>query len=303
MIRIILRLVVQGVRDLGQNPAAQFAALAAVTASTFLSGLFLMALITLDLQLGTAGGESAFQVYWHRDADQDQVREQWQSYALLPGFKEAKTYSPREALSELGERLGRRSGAGSGADLDATFPFLAAKSPLPATALITFAPETGDLESWAQETELYLSSQPGVARVVATPLRDELGLAWRQMKGWVMWPSVAFLFLMLGLVVGNTVRLALIARAGEIEILRLAGAFPWYIRLPLVAGAAVTGLGGGLLALLFLRILHWRVENVLNFPPLLMEIRFLTPALALALVLAPMLTAALAARLAVRGED
>lgn len=299
MIRIILRLIIRGVRDLGQNPAAQFAALGAVTATTFLSGLFLMALITLDLQLGSSGGESAFQVYWRRDADQDQVREQWQSYILLPGFKEVKTYSPSEALSELGARLGRSAGAG----LEQSFPFLAEKSPLPATALITFAPDGGDLESWARETELYLSSQPGVERVVTTPLRDELGRAWQQMKGWVMWPSVAFLFLLLGLVVGNTVRLALVARAGEIEILRLAGAFAWYIRLPLVAGAAVTGLGGGLLALLFLRILHWRVENVLNFPPLLMEIRFLTPALALALVLAPMLTAALAARLAVRGED
>lgn len=299
MIRVILRLTLQGVRDLGLNPGAQFAALAAVTATVFLSGLFLMALTTLDLQLGSTGGESAFQVYWHRDSDLEQVREQWQSYSLLPGFKEAKTYSPREALMELGERLGRRSGTG----LEQAFPFLAEKSPLPATALVTFAPVTTDIESWAKETELYLSSQPGVARVVTTPLRDELGRAWRQMRDWVMWPSVAFLFLMLGLVVGNTVRLALIARGGEIEILRLAGAFPWYIRLPLVAGAAVTGLCGGLLALLFLRLLHWRIENALNFPPLLMEIRFPSPALTLALVLAPMLTAALAARLAVRGDD
>lgn len=295
MMRIFFRLVFQGIRDLGLNPWAQLAALSAVTLVAFLSGLFLMALTTLNYQLGSAKGEIAFQVYWHTDTDMAQVQEQWQSYALLPGFQSLTTYSPGEALAELGSRLGR-----SGGSLEKDFPFLAQKNPLPATALVSFAPTNNDPERWTEETSLYLSSQPGVARVVTTPLRDELGQAWRTVSRYVMWPSMVFLLTVLGLVVGNTVRLSLVARAGEIEILRLVGAYAWYIRLPLMAGAATTGLGGGLLALGFLKLLHWQIRDVLNFPPLLMEIRFLPPGLALALVLAPMITAALAARLAVR---
>jgi cell division transport system permease protein len=260
----------------------------------FLSGLFLMTLSTLDHQLGTTRGETAFQIYWHPDTDMDQIREQWQSYPLMPGFQYAKTYSPSQALQELGQRLGRRG------TLEESFPFLAEKSPLPATALISLAPKVDDIDAWTEESREFFSAQPGVARVVATPLRDELGRAWRTVSRYAVWPSVCFLTLVLGLVVTSTVRLSLVARAHEIEILQLAGAYAWYIRLPLIIGGATVGMTGALIALGLLRLLHSQIRDVLNFPPLLMEIQFLTWPMTLALIAVPTLTAALAARLTVR---
>lgn len=295
MIRMLLRLIVRGVRDLGLNPWAQLLTFGAVTLVAFLSGLFLMALTTLNYQLGVARGETAFQVFWHPGTDMSQIREQWEGYALMPDFQYVRTFTPEQALRELGEKLGRAHG-----DLEKGFPFLAEKSPLPATALIFFTPDPQDIDAWIAETTSILKSQPGVARVVTTPLRDELGRAWRQVSRYVMWPSVAFLTLVLGLVVGNTVRLSLVGRAHEIEILQLAGAFNWYIRLPLIVSGAIVGLGGGLMAMGLLQLVHYRIRDALNFPPLLMEIRFPPGEMLVALVAVPALMAAAASWLAVR---
>lgn len=297
MARILLRLAWQGVRDLSLNPWAQLATLAAVTMVTFLSGLFLITLTTLDHQLGMVRGETAFQVYWHPGTDASQIQEQWDSYPHLPGFQYGRTFTPEEALRELGSRLGRPKGS-----LEQGFPFLAEKSPLPATALLAFAPPEPDLERWIADTAGFLKAQPGVARVVTTPLRDELGRAWRKVSRYVVWPSVAFLSLVLGLVVGNTIRLSLVARAHEIEILQMVGAFLWYVRFPLIVSGALLGLGGGLIALGLLRLLHHQIRDVLNFPPLLMELQFPSWAMTSALVLVPMVMAGAASWLAVRKQ-
>lgn len=297
MIRTLFRLVRQGISDLSLNPWAQLLSLGAVALVAFLSGLFLMALTTLNNQLGTVRGETAFQVYWSPATDMVKVKEQWTSYHNLPDFLHMRTFTPEEALRELGEKLsGNREG------LEREFPFLSESSPLPATAVLFFAPNTRDIEGWTAELTALLKSGPGVSRVVTTPLRDELGKAWRQVSRYVMWPSVAFLALVLGLVVGATVRLSLLARAHEIEILQLAGAYNWYIRLPLVISGAIVGLAGGLLATGLIWLVHMRIKDVLNFPPLLMEIHFPPVQMLVALVAMPTLMAAISSWLAVRRQ-
>lgn len=285
MTRIIFRLVLQGLRDLGLNPWAQALTLAAVGLVAFLAGLFLMALVTLNHQLGSVRGETVFQIYWRPGTDMAIVKEQWEGVKHVPGFIKIKTYTPEEALRALGSRLGRSTrGPGS---LASAFPELGESSPLPATALATFLPDEENFDAWMAEATDYLKRLPGVERVAVTPLRDELGHAWRKISHYVMWPSMAFLCLVLALVVGNTIRLSLISRSQEMEILRLVGAFTWYIRLPLLVGGAAQGFLGGCFALALLRFVHSHIKDVLNFPPLLMEIRFLSPELAVLLVAVP----------------
>ncbi|MDR2161672.1 MAG: permease [Desulfovibrio sp.] len=299
MIRMVARLIRQGVTDLALNPWTQLLTLMGVTLVTFLAGLFLMALLTLDSQLGAVRGETAFQVYWHPGMDMTLVREQWENFRHMPDFAAATTFTPEEALRELGSRLGRSHG-GKG-ELARDFPFLGEGSPLPATALVSFAPVEEDTAAWVSQIEDFLKNLPGVERVIATPLRDELGQAWRKVSRYVLFPSLGFLALILGLLVGNTIRLSLLGKAYEIEILHMVGAYSWYIRLPLVVGGALQGLAGGALALGLLRLLHLRIRDALNFPPLLAEIVFPPLEMCLALVLVPAVTGMLASRLAVRG--
>ena len=293
MVRVILRLMGQGIRDLRLNPWAQVLTLAAVTLVAFLAGLFLMALVTLHHQLGTVRGETVFQVYWRPGTDLNAIHEQWKEVQHAPGFERIITYTPEQALEALGKGMGRRNMAYE-------FPFLSEESPLPATALITFAPKDTDIEAWLAELSRYLKELPGVERIAATPLRDELGQAWRKASRYVMWPTIAFLCLVLALVVGNTVRLSLIARTQEVEILKLVGAFNWYIRLPLLVGGAVIGLLGGGFALVMLHFMHMQIRNILNFPPLLMEIQFLPLELACLLLAVPALMGVIGSWVAVR---
>ncbi len=298
MTRIVFRLILQGLRDLGLNPWALMLTLAAVSLVAFLAGLFLMALVSLNHQLGTVRGETVFQVYWRPGTDTAMIREQWDGIKHVPGFAQIKTFTPDEALRALGSRL-VRSPRGS-SSLAGNFPSLAGKSPLPATALISFMPDEDNFDKWMTEVTEYLKGLPGVERVAATPLRDELGHAWRKVARYVMWPSIGFLCLVLALVVGNTIRLSLVARSQEIDILRLVGAFTWYIRLPLVVSGAAQGFLGGCFALTLLNFVHSHIKDVLNFPPLMIEIRFLPLGLIILLLIVPTAMGVLGSWTAVR---
>ena len=298
MTRTVIRLVIRGLKDMGLNPWALMLTLAAVSLVAFLAGLFLMALVSINHHLGTVRGETAFQVYWRPGTEAALVSEQWETIMHVPGFSRIKTFTPNEALRELGTRIGR-SPSGSNS-LTRTFPALAEKAPLPATALVTFLPEEQDYDRWLTEVTAYLKGLPAVERVAATPLRDELGHAWRKISHFIMWPSIGFLCLVLALVVGNTIRLSLVARAQEIEILKLVGAFTWYIRLPLVVSGAAQGFLGGCFALTILNFVHSHIKGVLNFPPLMVEIQFLPLSLCILLLVVPTLMGILGSWTAVK---
>lgn len=274
--RMVLRLIGQAIHDVTLNPWAQLLTLAAVTLVAFLVGLFLLVVINLNHQLSITKDETVFQVYWRPGVEQQTVNEQWKDLSLLPGFAHVKTYTPEQALKELEERIGRGN--------TGKFPFLKENNPLPPTALLTFTPKVENYDSWLSETTSYLAQLSGVERVSSTPLRDELGQAWRKINSYVMRPAMIFLTLILGLVVGNTVRLAMLSKSQEVEILQLVGAFNWYIRLPLVVVGALQGFVGSLLALCILFFIHMQIKNVFNIPPVFLELQFL-PASAIALML------------------
>ena len=249
-----------------RNFWSQFFALGAVTLVVFLSGMFLMVLNTLDNELSSSRGEVVIQVYWGKDVDVKTMRAQWEELAHLPGLVSWSTYTPDDALTALSNRLGKSAGV--------DVSFLKGKSPLPGTAVLNFQPRDENYEPWIAETVKYLQSMSGVERVVANPLREELAKAWRSVSRQIMLPTICLLAGVLALVVGNTIRLTLVARATEIEILQLIGAENWYIRLPLLSSGSTLGFLGGLLGLGMLSLVHWQL-NGLYLPPLVTHLQFL----------------------------
>ena len=175
----------------------------------------------------------------------------------------------------------------------------AAPFTLPGTAVLNFQPRDENYEPWIAETVKYLQSMSGVERVVANPLREELAKVWRSVSRQIMLPTICLLAGVLALVVGNTIRLTLVARATEIEILQLIGAENWYIRLPLLSSGSTLGFLGGLLGLGMLSLVHWQLKG-LYLPPLVTHLQFLPSLQIIILVAIPTIMGFAGSYIAVR---
>lgn len=274
-----------------RNFWTQFFALGAVTLVVFLSGLFLIVLNTLDRELSSSRGEMVIQVYWHQNVKIKTMRAQWEELAHLPGLVSWSTYTPDDALAALSSRLVKTGG------FDASF--LKGKSPLPGTAVLNFQPRNKDYDKWLAETVTHLQSMPGVERVVANPLREELARVWRSVSRQIMIPTFCLLAGVLALVVGNTIRLTLVSRSTEIEILQLVGAENWYIRLPLLTTGSTLGLLGGVFGLSMLTLVHWQLKG-LYLPPLVTNLQFIPVFQMIILIAIPTIMGFIGSYLAVR---
>ena len=291
MMRIIIRLVVQGLKDARHHPLSQLMTLGTVGLMVFLAGLFLIFLNTLDSELAAEQGEVVIQAYWRGNVDEGVLRAQWEEISHLPGLAKWQTYTPEEALKTLAGRLQQTAGVDVAG--------LAGKNPLPPTAIMHFLPADGDQAKWREETIKYLEKLPGVAKVQVNPLREEVARTWRDISRKIMLPAICMLSGILALVVGNTVRLSLISRRTEIEILQLVGARNWYIRMPLITTGALSGLIGSLIGMGLLRLVYWHLES-LAIPPLLAEFKFLSIWQIILLVLIPIAMSIIGSWAAVR---
>lgn len=293
MLRTVPRLVARGIRDLRLHPWSQALTLMAVVLVTFLSGLMLILLATVDRNLSSTRDETVLQIYWKPDIELETVRSQWTELQHMPWLVRYSMYTPDQALNTLNSRMGRAAS-------DVNLSFLKEHNPLPASALLHYEPQEADNAAWLQNTVAYLKTLPGVDKVLMSPLQTELGHSWRLLSRKIMIPSLVLLSVVLALIVGNTIRLSLASRATEIEILQLVGAENWYIRLPLLIGGAVQGFFGGVLGLFLAWLCYTQLKPLFNFPPLLSELVFIPLHEAILLIVIPMCMGIIGSFFAVR---
>ena len=283
----IFRPISRSLRELALNRKLLILTLAAITLVVFLAGLFMLLLHAVDSELGKTRGEALFQVYWQPGSDPQKVQSQLNNLKSLPDLTAIKTFTPEEGLSVLARNL-------SNDDMS----WLKNENPIPYTALLSFASK-GD-GGWADATTAMLRAMPGVAMVSFNNINTDLSQAWAGFSHKVIWPVIIFLGLVLGLIVGNTIKLSLMHRRNEIEIYRLVGAKPWFILAPLMMNGALQGFLGGLAALILLKFTQMSLSEMLNFPPLSFLIEFLPFRQILLLLLLPALVGMAASWLAAR---
>ncbi|MDK2955210.1 MAG: cell division transport system permease protein [Desulfovibrionales bacterium] len=266
MIGRILCLLGRGATDMRRRPLAQILTLATVSLVALLAGLFLLALHNFQLELLRNRGRVQFQIYWSQNADMELVKKQWTQLARMDRLERIATFTPEQALQDLSTTLD----AGDG------LLQLEGDSPLPPTASLSFAvsPDQQD-EGWAKRLLSELKALPQVAEVHFDPMQYSLAQNWLEAVQRVVWPIIAFFGLVAAMVVGNTVRLSLLTRGDEVEILHLVGARPWYIRLPLLSTGAIQGLLGGLIGLGLLKLVQLGVQDALAGSPLALRVEFL----------------------------
>lgn len=266
MIGQLLRLTLRGIADFGLHPVAQLLTLVAVAMVTLLTGLILVGLHNINIELLKSRGEVEFQIYWKGSIGAEEVLKDWDVIKELDYLKDFKTFTPENALTELASTLGETG----------DFSWLADNNPLPYSALASFAvPPTAQEEGWAAELLSKLNTLPGVEKVNYTPFQADLAQGWMTISRVIVWPILGFLALIVSLVVHNTIKLSLLTRMDEIEILSLVGASPSYIRWPLLTGGFIQGLVGSALGIGLLFVVHSITADALNFPPFLIQIQFI----------------------------
>ena len=168
-----------------------------------------------------------------------------QELAGIDGIASVRWVSPAQALERMRRDLADDSGVLAGLD----------PNPLPASVELAVLPEARDAETLRGLRD----------RILAVGGGEEVryGEAWveaygRMLRGleWVGLGLGVCLLLVLGVIVSGTVRLAVHARADEIQIQRLVGADGFFVRLPLYLEAALQGALGAGLALVLLSGLH-----------------------------------------------
>ena len=167
-------------------------------------------------------------------SETDRVRE---AVAALPGVQAVRFVGRDEALERLQERLGEGPAF---ADLTATNPLpdslelrLTDPKRAPAVAAeVARQPGVGDVSYGGQVIARLLVLTRGV-RLLASFL-------------------TVFLAAVALVVVVNTIRLTVIARRQEIEIMQLVGATRWFVRWPFVIEGLFEGAAAGVLAFLVL---------------------------------------------------
>jgi cell division transport system permease protein len=215
----------------------------AVIAVAIALPLFLAVLLE-NTQSATAHWNQAFElsVYMNKKAGTDRAEALAKQLRSRPDVAAVRVISADQALAEF------RDSSGFGKALD-----LLDTNPLPSTLVVT-----PSLSASTPEGTAALKTSIGALADVDTVQLDTEWVqrldAMLEVLTRVLWLTGGLLGLSVILVVGNTIRLDILNRHAEIEVMKLVGATDGFARRPFLYSGVWYGLGGGLGAVLVVAI-------------------------------------------------
>ncbi len=253
----LLRTIGRGLSSARRNPLIQMVAVGTIALSLVLVGVVALVAQNVGRLAQSWGGDVQMTVYLEDGATPERGQQIAAALGKLPGVEHVRTIEPREAYQRMRRSLGGRAALLDG--VEETF--------MPASIEVALRPGVADVIR-AHPAFERLRHAPGVEdvelmsdwvtklRTVEKLLRDA-GLA----AGFLVLCACLY-------IVGSTIRLGVFARKDEIEILKLVGATPGFVKGPFLVegalqGALGTGLAVSLLYALYL-LAQPRVESALS---------------------------------------
>ena len=240
-------LLKRGITPLRQHPWFTLMGVTSIAVALTLIALF--ALISLNMQEAVGDWSRDFQIVIYLDPPPNEtVARQWQiALGSMAETEEVSYVSSAEALQRFSTRLGNDAALLTGIGSDV----------LPASFALKLRPEFRQRDA----VKLLVSriAQKNEWRDVhyGSEWIERFDAARRLMHMSGTFLGL-FLFLSAFLIVATTIRLILLTRKTEIDILRLLGATPLYIGLPFLLEGGVLGILGGTVAL-FLVYLFYQI--------------------------------------------
>ncbi|TCL55360.1 cell division transport system permease protein [Hydrogenispora ethanolica] len=240
---------------LGRNGLMSFAATATVTLSLMLLSCFYIVIANCNHFVNMAKGVLEIRVYLKDGSDPVAVQ---QRIAELTGVKRLRYVSKNDGAKWLEKNLGV-------ADL-----FTENENPLPDMVNIKLT-DDAKVKPLVQQ----LTALEGVAEVEYGKTFVESMLIVTRVIGVIGFGLVLIIGLVVLYIIVNTIRLTVLARRKEIEIMKLVGATDWFIRLPFMLEGIFIGLGGAFISIVVMskgyHLLLAYIKQLAPFIPLLSE--------------------------------
>ncbi|QKS72279.1 ABC transporter permease [Paenalkalicoccus suaedae] len=236
--RTLNRHIKEGSKNLFRNGWMTFASLSAVTIMLLVVGTFLLIIMNINSFASSLEDDVQIRVFIDRAAEQEQIDTLEAEIAALPRTESVLFIPKEEGLESIIESLGDQGGS---------FVNLRDENPLN-DEFVVHAIDPAQTEFLATEIES-LASIEDVS--IANDLLDRLFAATDLVRiiGAVLIVGLLFTAIFL---IANTIKLTIVARKTEIQIMKLVGATNGFIRWPFFVEGLMLGVIGSLIPIALL---------------------------------------------------
>jgi cell division transport system permease protein len=207
----------------------------------FVFGAFMLLQENLQSLLNSWGNQIQINAYLDKELGAGDVQKLLDRVRAFPEVERVRHITKERAWEEFQSALGAQSGVLEGLPQDV----------LPASFEIAIKPNFRD-GPVVEEVANRLRKEKGITTVeYPQEWLDRLSLVILGVQ-WAKWTLGGILFMITFFIVGSTVKLAIVARKEEIEIMQLVGASEEMIQAPFVLEGMLQGLMGALVSLVCL---------------------------------------------------
>ncbi|MET1014826.1 MAG: permease-like cell division protein FtsX [Paenisporosarcina sp.] len=229
----------ESLKSLGRNSWMTFASASAVTVTLLLVGVFVMIMMNLNKVADDLEKDVEMKVLVELTADDTMIAQIEEDIKSIKGVNTV-VYSTKEAelddlIKDFGENMGLSE---QNNPLRAAF-YVKAKDPL----------ETKAIAERVERVKNVYSVEYGETQI--KKLFSFLDLARNIGLGLIL----ALLFTAMFLI-SNTIRITIVARGREIEIMKLVGATNWFVRIPFVLEGMWIGILGAIVPMTLVTVLY-----------------------------------------------
>ncbi|SDH66868.1 cell division transport system permease protein [Aneurinibacillus thermoaerophilus] len=230
----------EGFKNLGRNGWMTFASISAVMITLLILGVFLMMAMNIQHLVQTVEKQVEIRVSLDVTADDATVKKVEGALKKLPDAAEVRFVSKEEGLKNLKESFGDKRDYLNG---------LEKENPLPDTFIVKAKTpqQTGAL---AQKIEAI----DGVKKVNYAEQTTKKLFAVTDVIRFVIVAFIIALAFTAMFLIANTIKLTIIARRREIEIMKLVGATNGFIRWPFFVEGALMGIIGAIVPIIVLSV-------------------------------------------------
>jgi len=235
----------ESLRAMRRNAAPSFAALATITVTLIVVGVFVPIVQATQGAADSVANRVLVDVYLHKNATSADVARAQKKIEALPHVSKVVFESKEQALQQQRKQD------------PAAYAVLGNQNPLPDTFHVSPTSPSYVLDVRSEILNSGGSGQMLDSSIQKVSNHTEDTQKLLTVTRFVTITAALLAALLIGasvLLIGNTIRLSLYARRREVEVMKLVGATDWFIRWPFVIEGIIVGACGAVLAIVVLGV-------------------------------------------------